>query len=409
MQTSVIRHRVADFLKQHPPFDALSPSDLLDLAGSGRVKFHESEEFVYWQGDPKGPFVWVVQQGRVDLLDGETLRDVLGPGDLLGLDRSCAARTASDVILYAVDAAKFGALADRYPEVRAHLDAHFLAAGRTSWLDAEPPTLDFLRARRAPSATVKMSGPLSVRNAVREMLRAGVDCLAIEDATLTSADLALFAGRDAIRLFSEIRRADSPAVREPLLRVARRLAFDALAGPGDVDDYLLLTAAFEPPAELPDRALLVDAVANPIAHDLYGRRVLFDRIFDVPVTPSTIGILANDTLDHLPPLTFYDGAVLDLDGGRRETLDLETSALNPIADAARVFALARGRLEPPGVLERLAAEEGEVFRDAADAYRVAFYYNAIGGRLSRSDQRLLKTAFVGIQRLLEHTTRTFLA
>lgn len=407
MQTSVIRHRVADFLKQYPPFDALSESDLLDLAGSGRVKFHESEEFVYWQGDPTGPFLWVIQQGRVDLLDGETLRDVLGPGDLLGLDRSCGARTASDVILYAVDAARFHALADRYPAVRAHLDADFLATGHSSWLDSEPPTLEFLRARPAPAATVRLEGPLTVRNALRAMLRAGVDCVAVEGATLTSSDLALFCGRDVVRLVQEIRAATDVTLA-PLLRVARRVAMEALAAPSDVDDYLLLTAAFERPSPPPQRSLLVEAVAHPLQNDLYGRRALFDRIFDVEVTASTIGILANDSLDHMPPLTFYDGAVLDLDGGRRAALDLESSALNPIADAARVFALARGRLEPPGVLDRLAAEDGEVFREAADAYRVAFYYHTIGGRLSRSDQRLLKTAFVAIQRLLEHTARTFL-
>jgi CRP-like cAMP-binding protein len=394
MQTSVILHRVADFLKQYPPFDALSQPDLLELAGSGRVKFHESEEFVYWQGDPKGPFVWVIQQGRVDLLDGDTLRDVLGAGDLIGLDRLTSARTASDVILYALDAAKFEALAGPHLASRWH--------GRTSWLDAEAPPVDYLRA--AP-ATVRLSGPLTTRNALRQMIRSGVDALAVDGKALTSADLALFCGRDPIRLIAELRASDSPALR----RLASRVSLEALARPEDVDDYLLLAEAFSPAPEPVDRRLLVEAVENPIMKDLYGRRALFDRIFDVPVTASTIGILANDTLNHLPPLTFYDGAVLDLDGGRRATLDLETSALIPIADAARVFALARGRLDPPGALARLAGESGTVFKDAADAYRIAFYYHTIGGRLSRSDQRLLKTAFVSIQRLLEHTTATFLS
>jgi hypothetical protein len=391
MQTSVILHRVADFLKQYPPFDALSSADLLDLAGSGRVKFHESEEFIYWQGDPKGPFVWVIQQGRVDLLDGETLRDVLGAGDLVGLDRLTSARTASDVILYALDAAKFEALAGRYLVGR--------ASGRTSWLDAEAPPLEYLRAGSAPD---KMSGPLTVRNAIRQMIRAGVDVLAVGDKVVKSADLALFCGRDPLRLIAELRASDLPVLR----RLARRVALEALARPEDVDDYLLLTQAFADKSDPPDRTMLVDAVANPIVHDLYGRRSLFDRIFDVPVTPSTIGILANDTLDHLPPLTFYDGAVLDLDGGRRDTLDLETSALTPITDAARVFALASGRLDPPGTLERLAVAG---LNDAADAYRVAFYYHTVGGRLSRYDQLQLKTAFVSIQRLLELTTKTFLS
>jgi signal-transduction protein with cAMP-binding, CBS, and nucleotidyltransferase domain len=82
MKTSVIRYRVADFLKQHPPFDAISEQDLLDLSGSGRVKFHESEEYLYYQGDAKSPLIWIIQQGRVELLEkratGDELHDVLG-------------------------------------------------------------------------------------------------------------------------------------------------------------------------------------------------------------------------------------------------------------------------------------------------------------------------------------------
>ena len=107
MQTSVIRHRVADFLKRFAPFDAFTEEDLLDLAGSGKVKFHESEEYIFRQGDAEGPLVWIIQQGRVELLEGdsgEQLRDVVGEGDLLGLDRffgdgRCrhSARTASDL------------------------------------------------------------------------------------------------------------------------------------------------------------------------------------------------------------------------------------------------------------------------------------------------------------------------
>ena len=72
MKTSVIRQRVADFLKQHAPFDALAEQDLLELAGSGRVKFHESEEYLFRQGDAKGQVVWTIQQGRVELLAEDT-------------------------------------------------------------------------------------------------------------------------------------------------------------------------------------------------------------------------------------------------------------------------------------------------------------------------------------------------
>ena len=83
MKTSVIPYRVADFLRRHAPFDAISEQDLLQLAGSGRVKFHQSREYLFRQGDPKGQLVWVIQQGRVEAIEqsasGEHLRDVLSP------------------------------------------------------------------------------------------------------------------------------------------------------------------------------------------------------------------------------------------------------------------------------------------------------------------------------------------
>ena len=106
MNTSVIRYRVADFLKSHAPFDALPEQHLIELAGRGRVKFHESDEYIFRQGQAKTPWVWIIQQGRVELFDETSgvnqLRDVLGEGDLLGLDRFLdggaylsSARTAS--------------------------------------------------------------------------------------------------------------------------------------------------------------------------------------------------------------------------------------------------------------------------------------------------------------------------
>ncbi len=105
MQTSAILHRVADFLRKHAPFDALPEANLLALVCSGRVKSHQSEEYVFRQGDTKGSLVWVIQQGR------ERLCDVLGPGGLLGLDRFVdegvsrySHRTCTDVIFLSVDA-----------------------------------------------------------------------------------------------------------------------------------------------------------------------------------------------------------------------------------------------------------------------------------------------------------------
>ncbi|MDZ7638038.1 MAG: hypothetical protein U5J83_07280 [Bryobacterales bacterium] len=88
MKTSVIRQRVADFLKQHPPFDALPEEDLLLLAGSGKVAFHESEEYIVRDGQTAMELLWVIQQGCVEIAqpggEGEVLRDVLEAGGVAG-------------------------------------------------------------------------------------------------------------------------------------------------------------------------------------------------------------------------------------------------------------------------------------------------------------------------------------
>ena len=91
MDTSVISHRVADFLKKHPPFHAMDDGDLLALAARGRVRFHEANDFIIWQGEPHKQYVFVIQQGTVSLWDEAdghaSLRDVRGAGDMLAIER----------------------------------------------------------------------------------------------------------------------------------------------------------------------------------------------------------------------------------------------------------------------------------------------------------------------------------
>ncbi len=69
METAVISYRVADFLKKHPPFHAMDDADLLGLAARGRVRFHEPNEYILWQGEPHRLHVFVIQQGTVSLWD----------------------------------------------------------------------------------------------------------------------------------------------------------------------------------------------------------------------------------------------------------------------------------------------------------------------------------------------------
>jgi signal-transduction protein with cAMP-binding, CBS, and nucleotidyltransferase domain len=546
MNTSVIRYRVADFLKRHAPFDALPEPDLLDLAASGRVKFHESEEFVMDQGRPAGPHVWVIQQGRVDLLDGDRLRDVLGEGDLIGVERLLghtswlySARTANDVILYSIDARRLEDLAARFPALQAHLAAHVSVAdaghsGRRSWLDAAPPPVEFLRARShaaPPAAATVPAG--STRSYVRAMVTSRSEAVVIHipagPAVLTAADLSLFCDRNPALLLREIRTAANEAVLAPLVAQGTRMVLDGLVRFPDVDDCSMLAAelvaaAAEPVIRFAERDVLdaglerpavrhcwmafgalaraeearpelpaigvvfddaapqaaawfasaagqmaagfhacglngpgfdwpagahpclplsewkrfyAETIRDPLRHSLYTRRELFDirplrgdaslvRELHAEIDSELsrhglmLPLLANDTLAHLPPLAFFRGLVVNADGAESDAFDAERIALQPIAGAARVFALARRGSACAGTLDRLAAaahdfpDAAPVFRDAAQAFRIAFFHLAASGtplvepsRLSRYDQRLLTTAFAGILRLLEFTAASF--
>ena len=120
MKTASIGHRVADFLRRYPPFEYVEEDELLELARDGRVQFHEYDEILFQQGQPRKRFVYVIQQGVVRLIQetdrGELLRDIRGDGNLLGIGRfwgdpkhRFTARTDTDVILYALPADSFAA------------------------------------------------------------------------------------------------------------------------------------------------------------------------------------------------------------------------------------------------------------------------------------------------------------
>jgi CBS domain-containing protein len=154
LETAVISYRVADFLKKHPPFHAMDDADLLGLAARGRVRFHEPNEYILWQGEPHRQHVFVIQQGTVTLWD-ETggrveLRDVRGEGDMLGLERYCDAphclysgRSETDVVIYAFPASDF----DEFVLSYSHAAQYVAAEGRVT------PDYQAATARRSPQDT----------------------------------------------------------------------------------------------------------------------------------------------------------------------------------------------------------------------------------------------------------------
>jgi CBS domain-containing protein len=175
----------------------MDEEDLLELVARGRVRFHEIDEYVYWQGKAPGDFFFVVQQGAVSLIEEsgepERLRDVRGPGDLLGIDRLLgasvypySARAASDVLLYALPTADMEPLLIRYPSAGRYLAAHASVSASHDAADPRRRTERLFAhdaVRHRPLLTCGAKG--TVVDAARRMNEAGVTAIAVLSASGT--------------------------------------------------------------------------------------------------------------------------------------------------------------------------------------------------------------------------------
>ena len=184
-------------------------------------------------------------------------------------------------------------------------------------------------------------------------------------------------------------------------------------------------------------------ISDPIGNQVYLSRESFDfrhvcgdsTLFielrkrvehALEASSSFIAVLANDTMSNLPPLTFFHGVVVDLDGVMSETLDIEKTLLGPISDAARVLGLASRDLSAVNTLARLECGQRllpasvPTLLEAAEAFRIAAFQSTRArlrsgssessirpSSLNRYDQRQLKNAFTAVQGLLELTAAAF--
>ena len=191
METSAISYRVADFLKRHAPFNSVDDVDLLALAGGGRVRFHEPNEYILWQGEPHRYQVFVLQQGTVSLWDesaeGARLRDIRGAGDMLGIERyndapAClhSARSETDVVLYAFAAPDFETFVLKYPHA-----ARYVAAESRVTPDYQPAGerrdlgRRYLHEVAARGVVPSVAAGESIADAARRMLSLRADSILV--------------------------------------------------------------------------------------------------------------------------------------------------------------------------------------------------------------------------------------
>ena len=191
METSAIAYRVADFLNKHPPFLSIEDSDLRELAVSGRVRFFEANEYILWQGEPHKSYVFVIQQGTVSVRDDEegvsALRDLRGPGDLLGVERftdaPCCLYSAislSDVVIYAFPTYDFERLVLGHPDARRFVEAYDTVAGPSdSGKDDRAPQHIAVQELLA-STRMEICGPgATIQEVARQLLMKDATAIAV--------------------------------------------------------------------------------------------------------------------------------------------------------------------------------------------------------------------------------------
>ncbi len=100
---------VLEFLRAHPPFDALPAGDVEPLARASEIEFFLAGATIFSQSARPVEHLRVVRTGAVEIvLDGRVL-DLLGPGELFGhasmlsgLPPGFAARAAEDTLCYRI-------------------------------------------------------------------------------------------------------------------------------------------------------------------------------------------------------------------------------------------------------------------------------------------------------------------
>ena len=100
---------VVDFLRAHPPFDALELSEVERVAASSEVEFFLAGSTIFSQGARPIEHLRVVRTGAVEIALDDSVLDLLGPGELFGqasmlsgLPPGFTARAQEDTLCYRI-------------------------------------------------------------------------------------------------------------------------------------------------------------------------------------------------------------------------------------------------------------------------------------------------------------------
>jgi CBS domain-containing protein len=182
---------VADFLRSHPPFDALEPADIEHASASVEVEFFLAGTTIFAQDARPIEHLRVVRTGAVEIVLEDRVLDLLVPGELFGhasmlsgLPPGFSARAQEDTLCYRIPAAVARAMLARPESVgfvaRSLLEMHARWPPSLAASEIEPDPAN------QPVAAVLRDPPLlcspatTIREAAAKMAAAAANAIVIE-------------------------------------------------------------------------------------------------------------------------------------------------------------------------------------------------------------------------------------
>ncbi|HEV3378068.1 MAG TPA: cyclic nucleotide-binding domain-containing protein, partial [Thermoleophilaceae bacterium] len=105
-----MRH-IAEFLREHPPFDTLDAETLERVATSAEIRSYPGGAAILDSAEETSRFAWVVRRGSVELVIEGRMLDLLGEGEMFGFASlleeaplGFVARPAEDTLVYRIPA-----------------------------------------------------------------------------------------------------------------------------------------------------------------------------------------------------------------------------------------------------------------------------------------------------------------
>jgi CBS domain-containing protein len=182
---------VVDFLRAHPPFDALAVTDVERVAASAEVEFFLAGSTIFSQSTQPVQHLRVVRAGAVEIVLSDRVLDMLGVGELFGhasmlsgLPPGFAARAYEDTLCYRIPEPVARAVLARPESVgfvaRSLLAMHATATGAPAPRRPMPDPVNQPVVALIRDPPVLCSPETTIRDAAVKMTAAGATAVVIE-------------------------------------------------------------------------------------------------------------------------------------------------------------------------------------------------------------------------------------